>query len=177
MTDTDYLDYSEKMWNLTFSVRRSFHYHDHRERFFSLWHRAVSLIWIVTGSVVVWNFFKGEIQGYLVLIPTILSVIDVVIGFAEKMSAHKILKQRFIQLETEIVSDPSDERYAEFHSKRRAIEADEPPKLHALDLLCHNEVVRALYDPEDVPTHLAKIPWLYRATAQFLAWPKMMEIR
>ncbi len=175
MSKSQFSDYSDRMWELLFSVRRSFHYHEHRERFFTLLHNMVNLTWIICGTLAVWKLMESDTQIYLVAVPTIASVIDIIIGFASKISVHKVLKQRYLQLETEIVSDPDNQKYVDFHRKRRVIESDEPPKLHALDVLCHNEVVRASYPPEDAREHLAKVPWLPRCSAQLLSWPKTMS--
>lgn len=166
-------EYSDRMWELLFAVRRSIRYHDRRQRFFSQCHRLVSAIWIVSGAAIF-----GEIFGnhkLLVILPTIAAVADIVIGFAQQMSEHKVLKQKFMQLETQIISNPDDSNHADFYSKRVAIESGEPPKLHALDLLCHNEVVHAYYSREDAKEHLAEIKWFHRRFAQFRAWPNAAD--
>ena len=51
-----------------------------------------------------------------------------------------------------------DEQYGQYFTDRLTIEQGEPPKLYALDLLCHNEVVAAYNDGDGVSKHIVIIP-------------------
>ena len=169
-------NYSSDMWDLLFGVRRSIRYHDRRERFFGLLHRLVAFSWILLGSYLAYAYNGiDESQNTTCLVLTLalvaVSAADLVWGFAAKMALHQQLCHEFTNLETAIVTDSGDSRYSEYKSRRTAIESREPPKLHALDILCHNEVVAACYDGEDRIAHKANVKFIHRVTSQVKAWP------
>ena len=144
-------------------------------RFFALAHRLVNMLWILFGSAAVITVISLEENYYIFLaaVPVIVSAVDLVFGFATKVSDHKFIKSKFSDLENAIINHPGDEQYNQYCTDRLTIEQGEPPKLHALDLLCHNEVVAASYDRDEISKHIVIIPWLYRWTAQFVAWPNI----
>ena len=53
----------------------------------------------------------------------------------------------------------------ELHARRLAIEADEPPTKFALNVLCHNELVRALG-----LDNYYRVPWWQRLFAQVFSF-------
>lgn len=53
---------------------------------------------------------------------------------------------------------------------RVTIESDEPPTHVALDVLCHNELIRAQYEPQRAKDHLCEVPLLKRLTAHLFIW-------
>ena len=138
-------------------------------------HRLVAFLSILFGSAAVITVISLEENYYIYLaaVPAIASAFDLVFGFATKLFDHQLLRSRFIGLENAIIKHTEDEQYTQFHNDRSTIEQDEAPKLHALDLLCHNEVVASCYDRDEVSGHIVKIPWRYRWTAQFVAWPNI----
>ncbi len=164
------------MWDLLFGVRRSIRYHDRRERFFGLLHRLVAFLWIFAGSYLAYTYSdinESQNTTYLVLtlVLVAISAADLVWGFATKMALHQQLRYEFSNLETAIVTDSDDSRCNEYKSRRTAIESREPPKLHALDILCHNEVVAACYDGDDRIAHKANVKFIHRITSHVKAWP------
>ena len=88
--------------------------------------------------------------GFAFLI-TILSIIDLVIGTSLAARNHYDLAKRFIGLEKNMITtkNPSDDDVTAFIAMRLEIEADEPPPLRVLSVICHNEMKRAMgYDEE-----------------------------
>lgn len=67
-----------------------------------------------------------------------------------------------------LLADPA----ANHHIARLHIEADEPPIYRALDLLCHNEQMRADGHPPD-SEHWASVPLYQRLTCHLFHWPDL----
>jgi hypothetical protein len=89
----------------------------------------------------------------------VFTTIDLVISSPQMARLHSDLYRQFVELERDLVlagEDISDDECNKFIARRLEIEAKEPSVLTALNLLCHNEVVRAGgYDKQylrDVPT-------------------------
>lgn len=89
------------------------------------------------------------------------------------MAQHEHLRHEFMNLETTIVKDSDDSKYNEYYSCRQNIELRKPPKLHVLDILCHNEVVAACYDGEEKDNNKKNVKFLPRITCQLIAWPNI----
>ena len=165
--------YSEQMYALLFSVRRSIRYHDRREAFYVGLHKATSFICILFGSATV-AAFAGKLGSdtgmVLAMIVTVVSAFDLVVGFTARASLHNRLRRAFIELEADIVRAPDDTHYNGYVTERLKIEQDEPPKYHALDILCHNDVVAASYTYAEAKKHLVRVGGLQRLTAHWASW-------
>ena len=85
-----------------------------------------------------------------------------------KERLHTNLSQRFIGLEQDITltKDPTEEDLHVWGAWRLYIEADEPPVLRVLDILCHNELVLAMGYPR---SELYVVPWWKRLLAPFVS--------
>ena len=81
---------------------------------------------------------------------------------------YQSLRARFITLEAALLADPA----ANHHIARLHIEADEPPIYRALDLLCHNEQMRADGHPPD-SEHWASVPLYQCLTCHLFRWPDL----
>ena len=74
---------------------------------------------------------------------------------SRRATTHASLAQQFAQLEREMVPHEHNENVGAavatgFRQRRLEIEESEPPKLRAIDLLCHNELVTSTYRHEKV---------------------------
>lgn len=100
---------------------------------------------------------------------TVLSSIDLVVGYSRKARVHERLACKFIDLEREIISsnntDLTESALAKFSAERLNIETEEPPIGIILDPICHNEMLRAegYKDPKDY----VKVTKAQRCLAQF----------
>lgn len=113
------------------------------------------------------------IAGVLAGLITFLSAADLVLGFADRAREHGELRRRFITIEACMVDSANEDTLRKCQRDRLAIESDEPPKMHALDILCHNELLIADgYDPadEDQAFEFREIGWYKKLTADVFRW-------
>lgn len=173
---------SDQQYGLLFDVRRSIRYHDLRSGFFDRLHQLTGgLTVLLSGSVIFDLARPGETSAWMLAIATIaalLSAWDIVVGYASKAGLHRDLKARFFALEIAIVSgDTSAETWNRHQVERLSIERDEPPIYRVLDLICHNQLMRAEgFDPQDRKrgaNHFAKITPFQRITRHVFHWPDL----
>lgn len=116
------------------------------------------------GAISTWTYGKyvAQVAGVIVVIA---SALELVFGTAAKARLHHDLLSRFIELEKEMMREPhTEDTYCKWAMERLSIEKDEPPIKTNLDLLCHNELLRAEgYGPE----HYVSISTPQRIFAHF----------
>lgn len=157
--------------NLLFGVRRSIRYHSRRRSFYDRFNLSVNAFSLIMGSATVLGTLKDHWHGlaiFAAMLVTILAAINLVVGSARQARLHHDLCKRFIDLEKEITSckDRNEDNLALFTGERLDIEAEEPPMLHVLNSICHNELARAMGYSE--PEHFAKITFLQRLFAPII---------
>jgi hypothetical protein len=156
--------------NLLFGIRRSIRYHSRRVQFFNrlnVTKSVTSLIFSSTSIITLlqqWNSFYPIFTAAIV---ALFSAVDLVLNTNKKVRLHEDLIRRFINLEKdiELADNLSEDQLRQFKSKRLDIEADEPPPLRVLDVLCHNELARSMGYGED---QFAKVAWYQRCLAQIV---------
>ena len=138
-------------WNRQlFSIQRSIRYHARRQGFYDFWNTLTNAISIIGGAgtvaaVMENSPFAAHWKLWFPAIITIASTLNLVWGTSRAARLHNDLYRRFTELEREMIAAaPSEGALQNIYSKRLAIEADEPPVKFALDVLCHNELVRAM---------------------------------
>lgn len=162
-------DKVEQRWNdLLFGVRRSVRYHNRRRRFCERYHTVTTALSVLSGAATVVMILQeiGPLAPSITAaLVTILATFDLVVGTTTKAREHAELARRFIELEKKMItSAPDEERLKAFTAERLDIEADEPPPLHILNTICHNELARALgYGPDQ----LVPLKWYQRLLAHF----------
>jgi hypothetical protein len=174
---------------LSFGVRRSIRYHVKRQQFFDRLDAFTSFFNVVLGSAAVLALLRGnpstqvpvQNQGlnlttfdwigvYAAALVTILSAIELVVGYARKSRQHEKLGCKFIDLERRMITERNDPNFSEANlavltGERLNIEAEEPPPKIALDSICHNELLRA--DGNENKNEYVQLTRLQRAFAQF----------
>jgi hypothetical protein len=139
----------EDRYRLLFSVRRSVRYHCRRQQFFDRLDSSTSFANLVLGSAAIVALMKdSQLYGVPVAaLVTILSSINLVVGYSRKARLHERLAYKFVDLEKKIisinVSDFTEANLAELTAERLNIETEEPPIKVILDSICHNEMLRA----------------------------------
>lgn len=160
-------EFESERHKLMFGVRRSIRYHSRRQGFFERLHIVTSFIALMFSSAATVALFGDDALGvakWLAFIVTAAAAVDLVIGTAGKASTHAVLARRFIQLEMRLLDATSEEDLTAAQRERLAIESDEPPVMHVVDMICHNEMLREMgYDQ----SHYAGIRWWHRLTANF----------
>lgn len=141
-------DLRSRRYTLLFSVQRSQRYHSRRRRHFDRLHKAITVITLVSGSgaFLAWMVDLGVAVGTLSALVAILSAIELVAGTSARARDHHEFERRWVELEQEIqkAGDYDEAKYADLNTRRLSIIADEAPVLRVLDVLCHNELIRAL---------------------------------
>jgi len=164
----------QKSWHdLGFGVERSVRYHMRREGFFDFASRVVLFIGTIFGSATFVALANGSpaVAQAAAIVITLASALDLVFGFTAKARVHFDLRRRFLALQQRMLCAPDETLLHDLCRERLAIEADEPPIFRALDLMTHNEVMRAHgmdeRDPVYAP-HYHRLPWWRRVLANLL---------
>jgi hypothetical protein len=167
-------DIDTEWHNILFDVRRSVRYHDHRVGFLDRVRKFISFLTLLSGSGAIITALSSLGTASVITAAAIVAAVstfDLIFDPAGYARLHNDLKRRFIQLEQQIVLvDMSHENLKGFVSSRLSIEGDEPPILRVLDVICHNELARAMgYDEE----HQVHLSWLQRAFSNVIdLWPR-----
>ena len=149
-SDTGWTDPATEHYGLLFAVRKSILYHRKREEFLDSLNRIRMLVTAVAGSsaVVFWLAdFDKDLGAAAAAVAAVGAALELVYGTARGTRLHYVLALRFSQLEKELVgkgAELSDEDLRRFINVRLDIEADESPTLNVLNVMCHNEQLRAM---------------------------------
>ncbi|MDD5140792.1 MAG: hypothetical protein PHY43_11095 [Verrucomicrobiales bacterium] len=136
---------------LLFGVQRSVHYHARRRQFFDRIGFVTSFLTVVSGGATVTVSIGAEPEHriYTIVFGSLVALfaaLDLIIGCSKTARDHNDLCRNFLGLQREIVlagNEITDKQLNEFVAKRLEIEEEEPPKLRVLDILCHNELIKA----------------------------------
>ena len=167
---------SHEQYALFFDVRRSIRYHDRRRAFFEHLHQITGGLTVLLAGSVLFDISRpGDNPAWLLMIAAIaaaLSAWDMIVGYSSKAGLHRDLKARFGELEMAILSgNDMPETWQAHRLVRLRIEQDEPPINRALDLLCHNELLRADGFREDADAaHFAGVGAWQRTTRHIFHW-------
>lgn len=146
-------DLELRRYDLLLGVRRSVRYHDHRRRFYLGVQAWINFANVALGSAAAAQFFvtlgAEWVQLGFPAVIALLSALSLVVGVSDKAAQHFDLYRRFIRLERRFLGAPLDTPTLDrLEDKRLAIEMDEPSDDQALDVACHNELVRSEGRPE-----------------------------
>lgn len=160
----------DDLHNLLFGVRRSIRYHTRRWRFYDQVSSCCKFLSVLGGtatiSAVLAKFGAEWTIGFASIV-TIFSALDLVIGSAQKARLHNDFSRQFVVLEKDMLTKEgvSKSDILEFTARRLEIEAQEPPPLRILDMICHNELCRAMGYGE---SEQVKIRWYQRLLCQII---------
>ena len=162
-------DIEKKSHDLLFGVRRSVRYHNRRRMFFDRLHKITVSLSLIFGSATISVALSQVDRIWISICAALVAVfgaVDLVFDAPQSARTHNDLAKRFIDLEKMIVVLPalSEENIRNFTAKRLEIESDEPPVLRVLNIICHNELMRAMGYAD---TMLVKISWYKRFLCHF----------
>jgi hypothetical protein len=157
----------DKRWyRELFGVRRSIRYNARRRAFFDRLDQLTNMLAVIFGSAAVYGVLDSDHHTIALVasgVVTVISAINLVVGSSQRARKHDDLARQFTVLEREMIGEVSEDRLAYMKRARLEIEAEEPPVMHVLNCICHNEQMRAEgYPKED----LANIRWWQRAFSQ-----------
>ena len=165
-------DAAARYSDLLFGVRRSVRYHRRRERFLDVagaWFRVLTAgAGAATALALLAEFSAWQVSTAAVA-TAVFSVLDIVFMPERTARLHNELARDFIALEQDMLRippDPPQDDVTALVARRLAIEMREPPHLRALNLMCHNELVKAMGAPAD---NYVDIPWYQRGLMAQLA--------
>jgi hypothetical protein len=170
------LHLTDEHYQLLFNVRRSIRYHDRRRAFYERLHHLTSLLTILMAGSFLFDLAKdGDTARWLIVLSTaaaFLAALDMVIGYSTRASLHSSLRERFANLEIEMVTGTTDDQEWENHFKKRLlIEQDEPAIYKMLDLLCHNELLEAEgFSRSKSPEEFFNAHLWHKLTSQLFRW-------
>ncbi|QZP29696.1 hypothetical protein K5H97_26015 [Pseudomonas mosselii] len=162
----DVAELAEKWDDMLFGVRRSIRYHQRRRAFFDRLDQSSNMLSVFFGSTAIYGILKDDYQALALgasALVTALASINLVVGSALRARAHSDFVRQYIDLEKRMLGQPDEQTLKQVTEGRLSIEAQEPPVLHVLNAICHNEMMRAMgHDKKD----FAKIGPLQRLFAQ-----------
>lgn len=169
----DRTDLQQNWTRELFAVQRSIKYHTRRQGFYDSWNNVTNAVSILLGAGTVAALAHqlplSDVLSFLFPIAiTIFSTLNLVWGTSRKARTHNDLHRRFVALERKMVSrtEVDEQAWRACRAERVEIEADEPPTMFVVSVLCHNEVVRANGAGE-----YYAVPLWQRWLGQFWAFP------
>lgn len=162
----------DELHELSFGVKRSVRYHAKRSSFFYKLNQLNSLATIVLASAVMSSMMEGvkvydvSLSMMIGFVAFVLASIVIVFDATGQAQKHHDLSRRFIELEKAMLkANPNQDDYVAWTKERLSIEAEDPHTLKVLDVICHNELVRA---GEYGDEQMAHIGICQRLVAQFM---------
>ena len=160
---------SKEQCKLLFDVRRSVRYHTKRRQFLDQFGKLIKTITTIGGLGTVTTLLASAGEGWTLaygIVTGVFSIVDLVIGTDQASKLHADLAVEFITLERQMVlagKKVSEKQLAEFLDQRLGIEAKEPPILHVLNVICHNELATAMGYPKS--EHSKPLTWMQKLLA------------
>jgi hypothetical protein len=154
---------------LLFNVRLSVRYHNRRRAFFDTFNLAANAFSVIFSSAAI-AALRADSERFAVwsaIAITIISGFNLVLRTSERARQHHDLAKRFIALEQKVVP-ATDDTFSALYGEKLAIEADEPPPLNVLALVCHNDQIQA--EGIDVKRKI-KLRWWQRLFAHLADLP------
>lgn len=149
-------DLEDRWHDILFGVRRSIRYHQRRRAFFDRLDQLSNMLSVIFGSAAIYGILERDYQALALIasaLVTILASINLVVGSAQRARAHSDFSRRYVELEKRMLGQPDEQVLHQVSAERLSIEADEPPVLHVLNAMCHNELMRAMgYKKEQLAT-------------------------
>ncbi|MFT5727897.1 MAG: hypothetical protein ACI8PB_002042 [Desulforhopalus sp.] len=138
----------DELHNLLWDTRRSVRYHNRRRLFYDRASNFSDAFTAIAGSgtvVTAVSQLPGWVPITMAAITAILSSINLVFDTKGNARTHHDLSRNFIEIEKALISPVlTREIFHESQVRRLEIEAEEPPVLRVLDLVCHNELLKAM---------------------------------
>lgn len=154
--------------NQLFGIRRSIRYHLRRRAFFERLDQLSNMFSVIFGSTAIYGIMGTNAKTLALASSaavTVLASINLVVGSAQRARAHSDFVRQYVELEKRMLVPATEDFLLAIMADRLSIEAGEPPVLHVLNSICHNELMRSMgYDKDE----LVKIGLAQRLLAHFV---------
>lgn len=129
---------------LLFNVRLSIRYHNRRRSWFDMLNLGANALSVIlsAGAIAALRVNADYLAVWCAIAITVVSGFNLVLRTSERARQHHDLVRRFIALEQKVLP-ARDDQFTSLYAEKLSIEADEPPPLNVLGLICHNDQVRA----------------------------------
>lgn len=169
---TNEIDLEDELYNLEFAVERSIRYHGYRQHFFLMLDKCTHIItFLASTSAVAGQLYKmpEPVTTLILIVLSVMAVTALVARYQDMIALHGQLRDRFADLQRDICANPSAglDDFVKWRDRRLQIEKMEPSIYRALDVLCHNEIVRA----RDLPrSHAGQVGPIQRLLRHVWKW-------
>ena len=169
---------ADALRELSFTVNVSLRYHSQRRGWFDALHRVTMVLSAVGGSAALSSVLTAgqdspgskSLVLIIALIVTLAGALNVAFGFSERARTANDLYRRFALLAHQMAAHaaPGAAELRAWTAERLMIEADEPPVISVLNVLCHNAeaVARGYGDDQRY-----RVRWWQRLFANLISLP------
>lgn len=140
-------DLADRWYATLFSVRRSIRYHQRRRGFYDKLDKLSNMLSLIFGSAAIYGILQENAKNVALVASatvTVVSSVNLVVSSAQRGRDHTEFMRKYVELEKRMLGVESEELLLEVKAARLSIEAEEPPVLHVLNAICHNETMRAM---------------------------------
>ncbi len=133
---------------------RNARYHEDRERFFATIHKIAMFIVVMSGTATfAWAKQAALFAGFV----TLAGALDLVLDISGKARLHAALRRRIYDVLAQ-AEDP-EKKLEILREQAVRIYADEPPCMHAANIIAFNGAMEAFHRPKE---YLYKVEWYHR---------------
>ncbi|HCH5588248.1 TPA: hypothetical protein NKZ51_003556 [Vibrio parahaemolyticus] len=142
IAEEDYQRHWDLLWNTQLGIR----YHMHMQNFYSKFGKFVTAFTLIlstsAGAAIIAT--TPEAAKIAAFSAAILQIIELVMDSKSKTSLHTSLRQRYINLESDLSQYEhfTVSEAAKYKNIKAAIEVEEPPIKFSISEKCHNELVK-----------------------------------
>ncbi len=159
---------SDELHGVACHLQRSVRYHRARERFFDGWSNWISFASLMAGTSVVVSLLANAPEWVALSLGAGVAgmqALEQVFRLSSKARDHSGLASEFLSLERVLAlqDELTKDDLKDIEAEILTIEAREPPIKRYLDLICHNQVAKAIGSDD-----LEQLTWFQRRFAQYL---------
>jgi hypothetical protein len=123
---------------------RDTRYHEDRERYFARWHKFAMFVVVVSGTATFANWASLPWIGAVV---TLAGLLDLVFDVSGKARLHASLRRRVYDILAQL-GDPN-RKLDPLREQLVRVYADEPPTMHAANMVAFNGAMEFLHRPRE----------------------------
>jgi hypothetical protein len=157
-----------KFHSIQFRVHVSMRYHQARRAWWGNLNRISSALAALAGSaalIAVFGDAHKSIWAWVSAISGSLAALNSALAFAERSREHADLYRSFSGIASRMAASSSTDEAAgrTFEAEVLQLEASEPPTIHSLNVICHNQECEAQGLPQQ---YKCRVYWINRVFAQ-----------